>query len=274
MKYENEQRDKTHHACLTKTCLLGLMVLLFVGCAGIEDANNVELEKGYQGLTEQNTEWMNMVNQESSLSEFYHSSAGLLFGSEWYLTEGEIERQLHNLDIKRRVVLSVHEHDQTKIFEVGEYILADGAVLTYLTGYDNQDGMWLHRIDVLYEKAENAPGLDVVDEMVFGRDEKWQELISMKDADRLVGELFWKDARYFNLDSGHHTNTYDELVEEYRWIELPDIRFLVSALDYQIVSDDVIYIIGQYQARNEGLYILVITKDEDDIWKNILDANF
>jgi hypothetical protein len=277
MNYKSKISEANKRAYLSKIFVLGLLLLLLAGCAGedgMENENNAELEKVYQGLEEQNIEWVKMVNQRGSLKEFYHSSAGLLFENGWYLTQDEIEDKLHVFNIKERIVLSVHEHDPTMIFEMGEYVLSDDSVLTYLTGFVMQNGIWLRHLDVMYERVANTVDTEVIDEIVLDRDEKWKELLLVKDVDRLVGELFWEDARYFNLVTGHQTSTYEELVEEYRWIELPNIQFSVKTLDYQIVSDNVIYTIGQYQGRTVGLYTLVLTKNEEGVWKNILDANY
>jgi len=277
MEYKKEKKAKIRHLLFLKMNFTKLTLFLFIGFISvtcIKTENDINIEKEYQGLVEHNIEWLHTVNRKDPLIKFYHSSASLLFENEWYLTNDEIESKLHELNIKNRTVLSIHEHDSTKLFEIGEYVLSNDKVLVYITGYTHQNGIWLRGIEVLYEKAKNFLDDQVIEEIVFSRDEKWKEMLLVKDAEQLISELFWRKARYFNLTKGYHTNTYEELIEEYRWIELPNIRFSVKTLYHQIVSDNVIYIIGQYQARMKGLYTLILTKNEKNVWKNVLDANY
>jgi len=268
---------KTHQVRLLKTRLSKLILLMLVGLINatcIKTENEINIEKKYQGLIEHNIEWIDIVNRKGSLTKFYHSSASLLFGNEWYLTIDAIEDKLHELNIKNRTALCIHEHDSTKLFEIGEYVLSNDKVLVYIAGYSYQNGFWLRRIEILYEKTKNFVDDQVIERIVFSRDKKWKKLLLIKDAEKLIDELFWREARYFNLTKEYHTNTYEELIHEYRWIELPNIQFSVKTLDYRIVNNNVIYIIGQYQARMKGLYTLILTKNDENVWKNILDANY
>jgi len=275
VKHIEEKKGKMHKNVPQGICLLCLIFLLLAGCTGIEDERNLEIEKGFPGLTDQNSEWVKMVNSRSPLDAYYHSSAVMLFENEWYLTQEEIVNKLHDFEIKRRGVLRIHEHSRSQIFEVGEYTLSDDSVLTYLTAYSKQDDMWLRQLEVLYQKADRALDRQASDDMMNGIEQKWEELIISKDAKQLVDTLFWEDARYVNLVNGDYTDNYEELLNVYRFIERPDISFSVKILDHYVVRDDVVFIIGQYQTGpQQGYYTLIHTKNEHNVWKNTLDTNY
>lgn len=255
--------------------LFCLIILLLAACAGIEDERNLEIEKGFPGLTDQNSEWVKMINSRSPLDAYYHPSAVMLFENEWYLTQEEMANKLHNFKIKRRVVLGIHEHSSFQMFEVGEYTMSDDSVWVYLTAYSKQDNIWLRRLEVLYQKADGSLDRQVSDDMMNDLEQKWEEAIKIKDAKQLVNTLFWEDARYVNLVSGDHTDTYEELFDTYRFIEWQDISFSVKVVDHYVVRDDVIFVIGQYQTGpQQGYYTLIHTKNEHNVWKNTLDTNY
>ncbi len=249
------------------------LILLLAGCTGTENRNSIEIEMKFPGLTERNIEWIKTVNSKDSLNNFYNPSAVLLFENEWYLTQEEIQKKLYNLDIRERVVLKVYEHSSNEIFEVGEYILADGTVLKYLTACNNED-VWFRKLEVIYKKTESITDSQTIKEVIMGQDSKWQKMISLKDVEQLIDTLFWKDARYFSLARTKYTTTYKELLAEYTWLESPN-DFVVNIQDYHIVSNAVIYLIGQYRAfGGQGLFTLILTKNKAGVWKYTLDANY
>ncbi len=261
--------EKKFYRILSLFCL----ILLLAGYTGIENRKNIEIEKKFLGLADRNIEWVKAVNSGASLKEYYHPSAMLLFENKWYLTQEEIQSQLRNLTIKERVVLEVYENSSNEIFEVGEYIIADGTVLMYLTAFTNED-MWFRQLEIIYEKSDSVADSQAIEEIIVGQDKKWKEMISLKNVEQLVETLFWEDARYFNLARTEYTTTYKELLKEYAWLESPN-DFSVKTVDYHSVSNEVIYLIGQYQiSGGQGLYTLILTKNEDNVWKYTLDANY
>jgi hypothetical protein len=275
MQYFDEKRGQLRYKALWRLCSLCLVLLLVSGCAGNAEKNNLELEQNFPGLTDQNMQWLEKVNSDSPLKAYYHPFAVMLSENEWYLAREEIEKQLYAMDIKQRTVLGIYEQSSTQLFEIGEYVLADNSELTYLTAYTKYTDQWLRQLEVLYKKADASVDVEEIDDMKNEIEQSWARAIASKDADQMVGALFWEDARYLNLVGGQHTDGYEELVAEYGFTELPGIQFSVKVMDLYVVRDDVIYIIGQYQVgTNQGNYALIYTKNEQNTWKNILDTNY
>jgi hypothetical protein len=178
------------------------------------------------------------------------------------------------MDIKKRIVLGVYEQSSNQLFEIGEYVLADSSELTYLTAYTKFTDQWLRQLEVLYKKADSSLDIEEIDEMKNDIEQRWEEAIAWKDADQMVEALFWEDARYLNLPSGRYTHSYEELLANYEF-ELYGIQLSVRVKDLYVVRDDVIYVLGQYQiGTNQGNYALIYTKNEQNIWKNMLDTNY
>lgn len=273
MKHFEGKRGQLHNKVLQEFYSLCLILLIVSGCAGSAEKNNLELEKNFSGLTDQNIEWLEKVNSGSPLNAYYHPFAVMLFENEWCLTREEIENRLYGFDIKKRTVLGVYEQSSIQIFETGEYVLADSAELTYLTAYTKYDDQWLRQLEVLYEKEDSSLDVEEIDDMKSDIEQKWEESIASKDTDQLVESLFWKDARYLNLVSGRYTHGYEELLEAYGSIGQSDLS--IKVLDLYVVRDDVVYIIGQYHAGSvQSYYALIYTKNEQNTWKNMLDTNY
>jgi hypothetical protein len=275
MKHLDEKRGRLPNKVLWGIGSLCLILLMLSACAGSAEKNNLELEKNFSGLTDQNLEWLENVNSDSPLNAYYHPFAVMLSENEWFLTREEMENQLHTMDIKKRTILGVYQQSSIQLFEIGDYILADSSELTYLTAYTKYNDQWLRQLEVLYKKADSSLDVEQIDDMKSDIEQNWAEAIASRDADQMVEALFWEDARYLYLPNGRYTHDYEELLEAYRSVELPGLQFSVRVQDLYVVRDDVIYILGQYQVgTNQGNYALIHTKNEQDTWKNMLDTNY
>jgi hypothetical protein len=275
MKNFKEKRGWLHNKALWGIGSICLILLILSGCAGSAETSNRELEKNFPGLTDQNIEWLEKVNSDSPLNAYYHPFAVMLFENEWYLTRDEMENRLHAVEIRKRTVQGVHEQSSNQLFEIGEYVLADSSELTYLTAYTKYTDQWLRQLEVLYKKADSSLDVEKTDDMKNDIEQSWAEAIASRDADQMVEALFWEDARYLYLPNGLYTHDYEELLQAYKPVELAGIQFSVKVLDLYVVRDDVIYILGQYQVgANQGNYALIYTKNEQNIWKNMLDTNY
>jgi hypothetical protein len=274
MKQFKEKRGWLHNKGMWGICSLCLILLMLSGCAGNVQTNNLELEKNFPGLTDQNIEWLEQVNSDSPLDAYYHPFAVMLSEDEWYLTREEIENRLYAMDIKKRTVLGIYEQSSTQLCEIGEYVLADHSELTYLTAYTRYSDQWLRQLEVLYEKTDSSLDVEEIDDMKNHIEQSWAEAIAFKDADQMVESLFWEEARYLNLPSGRYTRGYEELLAAYGF-EHSGMQLSVRVEDLYVVRDDVIYILGQYQiGTNQGNYALIYTKNEQNVWKNMLDTNY
>lgn len=275
MSLFKEKSGCLHNKVLRGIYSLCLILLILSGCTGSAETKNLELEKNFPGLTDQNIEWLEKVNSDSPLNVYYHPFAVMLFENEWYLTRDEMENRLFALDIKKRNVLGVYEQRSNQLFEIGEYVMSDSSELMYLTAYTKHTDQWLRQLEVMYQKADAPLDVEEISDMKDHIERSWEESIASKDANRLVESLFWEDARYLNLVNGRHTDGYEELLDEYGFIELPGIPFSVKVMDLYVVRDDVIYILGQYQVgANQGNYALIYTQNEHNVWKNMLDTNY
>ena len=107
----NESFNKRFYIISCLFCL----ILLLAGCTAIEHTNNIQIEKNFPGLTERNIEWIKAVNNKDSLNNFYYPSSVLLFENDWYLTQEEIQKKLHDFDIRERVVHNVYKHSSNDI---------------------------------------------------------------------------------------------------------------------------------------------------------------
>ena len=274
MKHFEEKKGRLHNKVLWGICSLCLILLILSACGSSAEKNNLELEKNFPGLTDQNMEWLEKVNNNSPLNAYYHPFAVMLSENEWYLTRDELANRLYSMKIKKRTVLGVYEQSSTQLFEIGEYVLADSSELTYLTAYTSYNDQWLRQLEVLYKKADSSLDVEEIEDMKTDIEQRWEEAIAWKDADQMVESLFWEEARYLHLPSGRYTHSYEELLATYGF-ELYGMQLSVRVKDLYVVRDDVIYILGQYQVgTDQGNYALIYTQNEQNTWKNMLDTNY
>ena len=89
--------------------------------------------------------------------------------------------------------------------------------------------------------------------------------------DKLVNELYTKDALYYN----HRPmiNGRERLIQEYSYMGNPAYKLALKPITVRPFSKDLVVEIGQCEGSYPGKYILIWQRSDQGVWQIALDSN-
>ena len=101
--------------------------------------------------------------------------------------------------------------------------------------------------------------------------EKWMQYCNAHQVDKLVNELYTKDALYYNhrpMIKGR-----ERLIQEYSYMGNPAYKLALKPITVRPFSKDLVVEIGQCEGSYPGKYILIWQRSDQGVWQIALDSN-
>lgn len=124
---------------------------------------------------------------------------------------------------------------------------------------------------VVFEWLEKKEELKVNFTKIDERRAEWIKYCNLHNARNLVENLYSEKAIYFNhkpLIVGR-----EAIIEDYRYMNNPTYNLHLAPLHLHVISDQIIFEIGQCSGSYNGKYVLVWEKEADGQWWIAMDSN-
>ncbi len=161
----------------------------------------------------------------------------------------------------------VANEEGTYDYEIGTFEELNGTQYHYL-------GIWKRSPEGrqrAFEFVSPSRAADTSLTEIHQRREAWMELCNNHDVSNLVEQLYTESAIYYNhkpLVIGR-----DDIIKEYQYMSREEYQLSLEPIHIEVVSDDMIFEIGQCAGSYNGKYLFVWKKDEDGVWRVFMDSN-
>jgi hypothetical protein len=221
--------------------------------------------------------WVQDYNRDASkdlLTKYYLDAAGLFIEGKMIQNSAAIASALHELKAETGKIISfqslgIHRQNDTRYFEMGQYISNSPDVfLIGIIAWNKQGDQWKKELEILYKNQE----FDVFD--VNGIDEareKWVELSNAHNHQNLVNEVYTRDAIYFH--KAIISKGTQNIVPRYAYMSNPKWSITLESLQQIPVNNNLVLEVGKYTSSGIGLYILIWQRTIDK-WQALFDFNF
>lgn len=150
-------------------------------------------------------------------------------------------------------------------YQLGRLKNANGDFYKYLS---TQEPNGLRALEFY---AKTTPNYKIDLKEIDAVREKWMRLCNQHDARKLVEELYTENAIYYN----HKPVVVGtkNISEEYGYMNNPEYRLKLTPLIVEPVHEKLVFEIGQCSGSYGGKYVLAWQKNENGVWKILLDSN-
>ncbi|MFD0862138.1 YybH family protein [Sungkyunkwania multivorans] len=150
-------------------------------------------------------------------------------------------------------------------YEIGGFITANATYSHLLIWNRSSDNIREFEFIAKVDKGQNY-SIEI-----DKRRARWVVLCNLHDAARLVSELYSENAVYFShkpVIIGH-----ESITQEYQYMNDPNYQLTLHPITVQMVNENLAYEIGQCKGTYNGKYMLVWQRDEQGIWRILVDSN-
>lgn len=216
--------------------------------------------------------WGESIGSIEALQNHYLANAihineagGVINGSEsiinfWKAQGIEISSSESTFEIK-----TTYKSDH--VYEIGSFTTKDKIEYSHLLIEQLTDSISKRKLEFIAQKNIHSVNLSDIDK----RRKDWVEYCNSHDAEGLVQNLYTENAVYYNhrpVLIGHSA-----LTQEYQYMNNPKYSLRLFPLHVEVVSDSLVFEIGQCDGSYKGKYLLVWQKGTDGIWRVLMDSN-
>ncbi len=153
------------------------------------------------------------------------------------------------------------------VYRIDSFKINDEYELVHLLVEQTSESGSRRKLEFISKKEFIDLDLSVIDQ----RRADWIEYCNSHDAEGLVQNLYTENAVYYNhrpVIIGH-----EALSQVYQYMNNPRYSLNLIPLHVEVVSESIVFEIGQCEGSYNGKYMLVWQKGDDGIWRILMDSN-
>lgn len=218
-----------------------------------------------------NWEWMHLVNADSdSLAQLYTKDA-IQISELGEVTAGAVaivdNHRKGGYRIDSIKTIKQVKANPDKAYELGRFWTSTGQEYKHLIIWDIGEGKKLRELEFVLASEISPSYIDDIKK----RREDWIQLCNEHDATTLVVQLYTKNAVYYN----HRPPIigWEDISQEYRYMNDENYTLFLEPIILEAVNETLAFEIGQCSGTYNGKYVLVWQKNEEGVWRVLMDSN-
>ncbi len=251
------------------------VAILVLGCkkTDTKPVGTIESEENdIQVTIGENELWQKTLNENLDIADLYLPSAYKLdmgginaFSSSGIATKyAPRDFKIDSVYIDKRIQAN---NKGEKFYEIGGFHTSDGMEIKHLIIWDVTDSTLKRELEFFEKVSDPAMDQSVLDE----RRSRWMELCNAHDVDGLVNDLYANKSMYYN----HKPMIVGRrgIISEYQYMSNENYSLKLDPWIVQPVNENIAFEIGLCSGSYGGKYVLIWVKEEDGIWRILMDSN-
>ena len=220
--------------------------------------------------------WLNAFNQRTIDTAQYKTPGAISVAENGIFYIGmpaiqkrheELKAQSGPLDSLYTLFSTTAGRENEYRYEIGALTSKNGKELTYLSVSNLSTPFPTRELEFISPVSLAKPDLSEIEEAR----NRWMELCNAHDAYKLVKQCYTANALYYN----HKPLIFgtDSIAKVYSYMNRESYRLTLVPLHVELVSVNLVFEIGQCSGSYGGKYVIIWKREDDGIWRVLLDSN-